>query len=150
MEQNQNSSLFSLNLDAQNSYTLRSVASWAKVLGIVSIIIALLCIIGGIVFQQNAGKLSGFDGYSDSRRGGLSSNSLANMGMVIYVVMGLLFGLSGMFALNAGNKINGGLKTNNMELLNGGFANARNFFAFWAILIIIFLLLMLIGIMGAM
>jgi hypothetical protein len=149
MEQNQNSSLFSLNLDAQNSYTLRSVASWAKVLGIVSIIIAILCVIGGVVFQQNAEKLSGFDSYS-SRRSGLSSSSMANMGLVIYVVLGLLYGLSGMFALNAGNKINSGLKTNNMELLNGGFANARNFFAFWAILMIIFLLLMLIGIMGAM
>lgn len=34
MEQNQNSSLFSLNLDAQNSYTLRNMASWTKVLGI--------------------------------------------------------------------------------------------------------------------
>lgn len=149
MDQNQNSSLFSLNLDAQNSYTLRSVASWAKVLGIVSIIIALLCVIGGIIFQQNADKFSGIDGYS-SRGSGLSSGTMANLGMVMYVVLGLLYGLSGMFALNAGNKINSGLKTNNMELLNGGFANARNFFAFWAILMILFLLLILIGIMGAM
>jgi len=149
MEQNQNSSLFSLNLDAQNSYTLRSVASWAKVLGVVSIIIAVLCIIGGIIFQQKAGSFSGFDSYS-SGRSGISAGSLGNMGLVMYVVIGLLYGLSGMFALNAGNKINSGLKTNNMELLNGGFANARNFFAFWAILMILFLLLMLIGIMGAM
>lgn len=149
MEQNQNSSLFSLNLDAQNSYTLRSAASWAKVLGIVSIITAILCVIIGIIFQQNADKLGAFDSYN-SRRSGLSSNSMANMGLVIYVVIGLLYGLSGMFALNAGNKINSGLKTNNMELLNGGFAGARNFFAFWAILMIIFLLLMFVTIMGTM
>ena len=149
MEQNQNSSLFSLNLDAQNSYTLRSVASWARILGIVSIIIAIICIIIGIVFQQKAGQLDGFDSYS-SRRSGISSNSLGTMGLAIYVVMGLLYGVSGMFALNAGNKINGGLKTNNMELLNGGFAGARNFFAFWAILMILFLLLILIGFLGMM
>jgi hypothetical protein len=149
MEQNQNSSLFSLNLDAQNSYTLRSVATWAKVLGIVSLITAVLCVIIGVVFQQNAGQLSGFDSYN-SRRSGMSSSSLGSMGLVIYVVIGLLYGLSGLFALNAGNKINAGLKTNNMELLNGGFANARNFFAFWAILMMLFLFLILIGLLGAM
>lgn len=75
---------------------------------------------------------------------------MANMGMAVYVIMGLLYGVSGMFAMNAGNKINGGLKTNSMEMLNAGFAGARNFFAFWAILMIIFLLLMLVGVMGAM
>lgn len=149
MEQNQNSSLFSLSLDAQNSYTLRSVASWAKVLGVVSIIIAILCVIGGIIFQQNAGKLSEFSSYR-SRNSGMGSASLANMGMAVYIIMGLLYGVSGMFALNAGNKINAGLKTNSMEMLNAGFAGARNFFAFWAILMILFLLLMLVGIMGAM
>ena len=42
MEQNQNTSLFQLNLDAQNSYTLRSAASWAKVLGIVGLIMGIL------------------------------------------------------------------------------------------------------------
>jgi len=148
MEQNQNSSLFSLNLDAQNSYTLRSVASWAKVLGIVTIIMAALLVIFGIVFQQNASKLDGFDGYRSSRSGGMSADSLGSMGLIMYVVIGLIYGLSGMFALNAGNKINSGLKTNNMELLNGGFANARNFFALWAILMILCLLFMLIGLMA--
>ncbi len=150
MEQNQNSSLFSLNLDAQNSYTLRSTASWAKVLGVVSLIIAGLCIVFGIIMQQaisNAG--SDFDSYR-YRSSGLSASNLGTMGLAIYVIMGLLYGVSGMFALNAGNKINAGLKTNNMETLNAGFAGARNFFAFWAILMIIFLLLMLIGVLGSL
>lgn len=149
MEQNPSNSLFSLNLDAQNSYTLRSAASWAKVLGVVSIIIAILCIIGGVVFQQKAASIGAFDGYN-SRETGLSSGSLASLGLVMYVLIGLLYGLSGLFALNAGNKIGGGLKTNNMELLNAGFAGARNFFAFWAILMILSLLLMLIGVMGSL
>ena len=148
MDQQQNpgtsSNLFQLNLDGQNSYTLRSVASWAKVLGIVSLICAILFIIGGIWFQQNASRIS------MDRSSGFSTNTLGNMGMIMYVIMGLIFGLSGMFALNAGNKINTGLRTNNMEALNGGFAGARNFFALWAILIILVLLLMLITILAAM
>jgi len=80
----------------------------------------------------------------------MSSGSLGSLGLAVYVIMGLLYGISGMFALNAGNKINAGLKTNSMEMLNAGFAGARNFFAFWAILMIIFLLLLFLGIMGSM
>lgn len=137
-----------MNLDAQNSYTLRSTASWAKVLGIVSIIIAILCVIMGIVLQQAVSRYGGdFDRYRGS---GFSSGSLGNMGLAVYVIMGLLYGLSGMFALNAGNKINAGLRSNSMEMLNGGFAAARNFFAFWAILMILFLLLILIGLLGSL
>lgn len=147
MEQDQTSSLFSMNLDAQNSYTLRGVASWAKVLGIVSIIIAGLCVIFGIIVQQAVSRSGAFDSYN-YRSSGLSSNSIGNLGMAVYIFMGILYGVSGMFALQAGNKINTGLKTNSMEKLNSGFAGARNFFAFWAILMIIFLLFMLIGIMG--
>ncbi len=70
------------------------------------------------------------------------------MGLAVLVIMALIYGAGGFFALNAGNKINQGLKTNNMEALNAGFANARNFFALWAILVIILLLFMLIGILG--
>ncbi|MEQ1678173.1 MAG: DUF5362 family protein [Chitinophagaceae bacterium] len=151
MEQNQNSSLFSLNLDAQNSYTLRSTASWARVLGVVSLIIAVLCIILGIMVQQAVSKYGGdLDTYRYRGGGGLSSSNLGNMGLAIYLIMGLLYGVSGMFAFNAGNKINSGLKTNNMETLNSGFAGARNFFALWAILMILFLLVMIIGLLGNM
>ncbi|MBL7733573.1 MAG: hypothetical protein JNM88_20555 [Chitinophagaceae bacterium] len=144
MEQDQNQSLFAMNLDAQNSYTLRSTASWAKVLGVASIIMGVLFIILGIMVQQAMNQY----GYYD--RGGFSAASIGNAGLAIYVILGLIFGISGMFALNAGNKITTGLKSNNMETLNSGFANARNFFALWAILVIIFLLLMFIGLMGRM
>jgi len=147
MEQNQNTSLFQLNLDAQNSYTLRSAASWAKVLGIVGLIIGILCVIAGVVAQQ---ALNQYDGSSYYRNSGFSSRTLGNAGLVVYVIMGLIFIVSSIFALNAGNKINQGLKTNDQATLNAGFAAARNYFAFWAVLLIIFLLLMLIGLLGSM
>lgn len=147
MEQNQSNSLFSLNLDAQNSYTLRNMASWAKVLGICSIIIAALCVIIGIIIQQKASQFSDFDSYR-YRSSGLSSNAFGNAGLIVYVIMGLLYGLSGMFAMNAGNRINAGLRTNSMETLNSGFAGARNFFVLWAVLVIIFLLLIVISLLS--
>ena len=141
MEPTQNSSLFQLNLDAQNSYTLRSAASWAKVLGVASLILGVLFIILGIMVQQAVSRYGG--GYY-SRGSGLTSSNLGAAGLIIYLIIGLIYGISGLFALNAGNKINAGLKTNNMEVLNAGFAGARNFFALWAILMIITLLLVLI------
>lgn len=147
MEPDQNTSLFQLNLDAQNSYTLRSAASWAKVLGVASLILAVLFIILGVLVQQVASSGGSFGRYRSS---GLTSSEFGTAGLVVYVICGLIYGLSGLFALNAGNKINAGLKSNNMELLNAGFAGARNFFALWAILMIIMLLLVLITLAGTM
>jgi len=152
MEENQNynpnpnTSLFQLNLDAQNSYTLRSAASWAKVLGICGMIMGILFVILGIIVQQTVSKYGGYN-YS---RTGFSASSIGNAGLAVYVIMGLIFIVSSIFALNAGNKINQGLKTNDQGALNAGFAGARNYFAFWAVLMIIMLLFVLVGIMGKM
>ncbi len=148
MEQNQNTSLFQLNLDAQNSYTLRSAASWAKVLGVANIIMAIIFIILGIMVQQLVSNSGG--SFSRYRGSGLTSSDFGAAGLVVYVICGLIYGVSGLFAWNAGTKINTGLKTNNMEVLNAGFAGARNFFALWAILSIIMLLLLLITFAGMM
>ncbi len=145
MEQNQGSNLFNLTLDAQNSYTLRSVASWAKVLGVVSIIVAILCAVMGVIMQQALNN-GGFN--REFRGSGFSANSFGNAGLIMYVIIAIIYLMSGIFALNAGNKISLGLRTNNMEALNSGFAGARNFFALWAILMILFLVLILIGVLG--
>ncbi len=145
MEENQNSSLFQLNLDAQNSYTLRSAASWARVLGIVGLILGIFFVILGIMVQQVMSNSS--YGYRSS---GFSASSMGNAGLAAYVIMGLICIVSSIFALNAGNKINNGLKANDQATLNAGFAAARNYFAFWAIMIIITLLLVLLGILGSL
>ena len=148
MEQTQNTSLFSLNLDAQNSYTLRSAASWAKVLGVAGMIMGILFVIIGILVQQAVSRSAGE--FSRYETGGFSASSIGNMGMAVYMVMGLVFIVSSIFALNAGNKINRGLKANDQATLNSGFAGARNYFAFWAIMMILMLLLVLISVLGSM
>lgn len=146
MEQNQNSSLFSLNLDAQNSYTLRSMASWAKVLGWVGLILGILFVLLGVMVQQAMNQY----GYRSYRGGGLSAAAIGNYGMAIYLLMGLVFIVTSIFAINAGSKINAALRANDQASLSAGFANARNYFAFWAIIIIIMLLFVLLGILGSM
>ena len=147
--QNQSSSLFQLNLDPQNSYALRSAASWAKVLGILGLILGGLFVLLGILVQQAISNSSGYNSYR-YRSSGFSAESLGNIGMAFYILVGLMFIISSIFALNAGNKITGGLKGNDQAMLNAGFAGARNYFAFWAIIMILTLLLMLLGIMGSL
>jgi hypothetical protein len=151
MEQNQtpnsNTSLFQLNLDAQNSYTLRSAASWGKVLGVVGLIMGIIFFIVGIMVQQTMSRYGGLSSYRSS---GFSATSLGNAGMAVYLILGLIMVISSIFALNAGNKISKGLQVNDQATLNAGFAGIRNYFALWAILVIIFLLFMLIGLMGRM
>ncbi len=145
MDQNQNTSLFSMNLDAQNSYTLRSMATWGKVLGVVGLILGILFVIFGVIAQQAIRRSS--LGYSYSERSGISGGTLANMGLAVYLIMGLVLVISSIFALNAGNKLSLALRANNQAALNAGFAGARNFFAFWAVILIICLLFMFIGLL---
>jgi hypothetical protein len=155
MEENQNTtanpgtSLFQLNLDAQNSYTLRSAASWAKVLGVVGLIVGILFMILGIMVQQAVSRYNGLGGYR-YRSSGFSASTLGNLGMAVYLIMGLIMVISSIFALNAGNKITLALKTNDQMALNAGFAGARNYFAIWAIIIIIILLFLLLSVLGSL
>lgn len=140
---NPNTSLFQLNLDASNSNTLRSAASWAKVLGVLGIIFGILFLAIAFLVQNalstTRGGLDNF-GYEGS------TSMIANFGMGIYICMGVLTIIGSIFALIFGNKISSALRTNDPYTLRGGFAGLRNYFAFWGILMIIGLILMIIGI----
>ncbi len=159
MEQNQNytpnptTSLFQMNLDAQNSYNLRSAASWGKVLGVVGVILGIIfCVLCAIT-------LSKLDSYSGSsyryRRGGLgdmfggSSVTETKTGLWLFIVTGIIFILGGVFSFNFGNKINMALKSNDQQGLNQGFAALRNYYAVRSITLILILLLFLVGFAGS-
>ncbi len=142
MEQHQQSSLFNMNLDPQNSYVLRNTASWAKILGVVSIILGAMFMVIGFVAQSASQQ-----GYRYRRSSSFGAD-FSSADLVGLVVVALVYAASGFFALTAGNKISTGLKTNNMETLNTGFAHVRNFFALWAILVILTVTLLGIGFLG--
>ena len=150
MEQDQNSSsLFQLSVDGPGSYILRSAASWAKVLAITGFIISILFIILGVVMQAMlskapTGRYYGEDLGSSSKMVG----AMGTMGLILYVFIGILYGISSLFAYNFASKISGAVKTNDQVMLNAGFSSARNFFAFWAILTILAVLMVLISVAG--
>jgi hypothetical protein len=153
MEQNQNpnptTSLFQMNLDAQNSYTLRSSASWAKVLGVVGIVTGAIL----ITFMAIAMDKLGSRGYG-YRRGGFGdifegSTAAARTGFWIFIIAGIIFVIGGIFSYNFGNKISAALKTNDQNGLNNGFAALRNYFALRSIVIIIVMIFLLMALSGS-
>jgi hypothetical protein len=143
----QNSSLFQLNIDANVGMSLRGAASWAKVLGILGIIFAILFIAVGILVQSainSASPYDGFEGYSPRT----STSTIANFGMAMYIGMGVLTLIGSIFALNFGSKASTAIRANDGNSLRSSFNQLRNYFAFWSILMILGLLLTIIGIAG--
>jgi len=127
--------LFQLNIDMNANIALRGAASWAKVLGIVGLIEGILFVIFGFLVQ-NAVNRGGYYGGN--------SNMIGNLGMVVYIIMGLIMIIGSVFAMNFANKISTAIRANDQVALASGFSAVRNYFAFWAVICIIFLLLLLI------
>lgn len=130
-------SLFQLNIDTNAHQTLRSASSWSKVLGIISLILGILFIFLGVLMKSAA---------NGNDRLGVDAALLGNAGMVVYIILGLVMIISSAFSLNFGNKISRALRSNDQYSLAAGFAAARNFFALWAILCILFLLLFILAV----
>jgi hypothetical protein len=146
----ENNPLFGLSIENNTAATMGSSAQWARILAVCGIIMGIMFVIFGLLFQVMMNKASGgvnrFES-DDSFRGGMAFAGGA--AMVIYIIMGGLTILGNVFLINYANKISTALKTNDQSSLNSGFAGLRNYMAFWAIMMIIGLLLMLIGIVSA-
>lgn len=151
MDQNQNQSLFGLTIESNTASTISSSAQWGRVLAWCGIIMGVIFVLIGIVFQSLVGKSTGGMGrYESSDSFGSMAFAGGAMVMIIYVIMGLLTILGNVFLLNYANKISTAIKTNDQAALNSGFAGLRNYCAFWGIIMIIGLLFMLIGVASAM
>jgi hypothetical protein len=144
-QQNNNSSLFQLNLDASNNYNLQSAALWAKVTGVVGIIIGLITaivFIAAFIQASNQTPYNYNEGGADPVFGGLDKGR----GIAIWsmVIMGIIFIVGGIFSFSFGNKIGTALKSNSQEMLNNGFTALRNYYALRGITLIVVLLLLLL------
>jgi hypothetical protein len=159
MQQNQNdtpdsgNSLFQMNLDAQNSYLLRSSASWSKVLGIVGIIFGILfcilCALALIELDSYSGNSFRYQKSGINNLFGDSSSAETEVGLWLFIIAGVIFILGGLFSLNFGNKITIALKVNDQQGLNKGFAALRNYFALRSITLILVLIIILLAIAGS-
>lgn len=138
--QSQDVPLFQLNVDMNANMALRGAASWAKVLAIVGFILGALFVVLGLIVQNAFSQRGGYYGGN--------SSMIGSAGMITYIIMGLIMIIGSVFAINFANKISIALRANDQFALSSGFGAARNYFAFWAVLCIIFLLLVLISVVS--
>jgi hypothetical protein len=141
-------SLFELNLDATNSYTLRSAASWAKVTGVVGGLIGLFFLLGAIVTLAQPPK-SNYRARQEGFNDVFNSDS-TGMGATIMIITGLVFIFTAIFSFYFGRRVGLALKANDQESLTRGFASIRNYFAFRGIVLIIVLLLFVLSIVATL
>ena len=147
-EPNSESSLFQLNLDAANSYALRSAASWAKVLGVVGMVLGAIFVVLSII------ALSQFSGYGYSSGGGISDvfgrpAAGGRFMLILFLMTGGIFITGGIFSYVFGNRINKALSLNDQQVLNSGFNALRNYYALRSIVLIIVLLLFVVSFASA-
>ena len=147
-QSNTSSSLFQLNLDASNSYSLRTAASWAKVLGVVGVILGIIIILMAIVAlsQVNSTYGSRNEGFGDLWANDRGS---AGLGASLLIITGIIFIVGAIFSYSFGNRITAALKSNDQNGLERGFAALRNYYALRSIVLIIVLLLFLISLAGS-
>ena len=92
----------------------------------------------------NSRNYGGFDDYG--YRG--STSTAANIGMTFYIIMGVITIIGSIFPLSFGGRASAALRANDSAQLRSSFSALRNYFAFWAVLMILGLLLVIIGIAG--
>jgi len=127
--------IFQLNIDANTNQTLRSAATWSKIFGVFGIIIAILFAIMAFAVQAAVNQRPDLAG---------AAGVVGRYGLVIYLGFAIVMLVSSIFSLTFGAKISAALRSNDQYSLNSGFAAVRNYFAFWTILMILFLVLIIL------
>ena len=154
MEQNQNPSLFGLNVDATSQSNLSEAAGWGRFLAIVGMVCCVLLVIFGIIA---ATALSSLDSKFQRDFGGPGSDVSSAMGVTIavtYIFFAVIYFFPCMFLLRFANHMKSALRSNDQATLNESFKNLKVTFRYMGILTIIglvFLVLaLLIGGMGVL
>jgi Family of unknown function (DUF5362) len=152
MEQNQDSSLFGLSMDATAKAHIAETARWARFLAIVGMIMCGLMAIGGILamaaFNSTVNEYQGYR-YRNSDMAGLGASV-----MIMYLVVAVIYFFPCMFTLRFANHTQAALRANDQNSLNEGLKNLKVTFRYMGILTIIglafFVLALLLGGLGAL
>ena len=138
MEQNQDTSLFGLNLESVTKSHLSEAARWAKFLAIIGFIvcglIVMLGIFAGSIFQNLSSRYEGF-----SRNGEINTRGIGAVATVVYILIALLYFFPCLFLFNFASKMKTALISNDQDKLNGSFQNLKKTFRYMGVLTIVIL-----------
>ncbi|HEY6505458.1 MAG TPA: hypothetical protein VIZ28_15900 [Chitinophagaceae bacterium] len=144
MENEQPSSLFGLSVDDQARATLKAASQWGRVLAVLGFILGGLVLLLGIVVY---GRLTGsYGGNGNAYRSSVQAAATRNL--IFCILTAGIFITSGIFTLNFSNRTSTALNTSDQYSLNSGLAAIRGGIIFWAVIFIIFILLLLLAFIG--
>jgi hypothetical protein len=157
MEQNQDTSLFGINVDQAGKSHLADTAKWAKFLAVFGFIICGLIVIIGIFFgsffSMFSSQLGGDNPYSDIGGSPGFGSAMGSAMAIIYVIMALIYFFPCLYLFRFATKMKTALASNDQLVLNTSFQNLKAAFRFVGILTIIgmafWLLAIIVGLLGA-
>ena len=152
MEQNQDSSLFGMNLDITGKGHLSEAARWAKFLAIIGFIMCGFIVLIGIFFGSFIGMFTSQYGTNPYNEFPASSTGFGTTMAVLYIIIALIYFFPCLFLFRFATKMKNALATNNQEVLNGSFQNLKASFRYVGIVTIVMLafwvLALVIGMLG--
>ncbi|TMI74759.1 MAG: hypothetical protein E6H09_02630 [Bacteroidetes bacterium] len=136
MEQNENKSLFGLNIDLNSKNHLSAAAGWAKFLAIVGFIgcglLILFGIFAGSIFQSYNSRYEGFD-----RNPMMGTRGFGAFAATFYILIALLYFFPCLFLFNFASKMKSALLADDQDQLNSSFQNLKRTFRYMGVLTII-------------
>ena len=133
MEQNQDQSLFDMNMDSSSQSHLLSISKWTKFISVTGLIVCGLVLL--LVVSYGAEIVGQFSALLAFGEGDLAGALIA-----IVVVAVLIFGFWIFFLFRASSLLKKGLATRNTADLADGFKAMRNYFVFSFVISILSLL----------
>jgi len=154
MEQNQDTSLFGLTIDANSKTHLGEAARWAKFLAVVGFVVCALIVLIGIFAGSFMGMMGSRYGGEDFGDANMSIAGLGPMLSVLYIGIAFLYFFPCLFLFRFATHMKKALAGGEQETLNKSFQNLKIMFRFVGILTIIILtiyaiILLMAIIMGA-
>ncbi len=135
MEQDQNQSLFSLNVDSQSKAYLQETAKWGTFLSIIGFIGCALIILAGIFMAVGASQFDrSFNEYGGRSRG------LQGLGTVMafaYILFAVLYFFPCLYLMRFSSHIKAAVASDDQANLTVAFQNLKSLFKFVGILTII-------------
>jgi NADH:ubiquinone oxidoreductase subunit 5 (subunit L)/multisubunit Na+/H+ antiporter MnhA subunit len=152
MEQNPNTSLFSLNLDQLSKEHLLEASRWGKFLAIIGFIVIVLVAIAGLFFMFSDTVFT--NPYaSDAESEIYGTQAYRIMMAVVMILMCLLYFFPCLFLYRFSTKIRRAIHTNDQHTMNVSFQNLKSLFRFVGIVTLIILIfyaiILIIALLGA-
>ncbi|HKZ67191.1 MAG TPA: DUF5362 family protein [Chitinophagaceae bacterium] len=153
MEQNQDSSLFGINVDQTAKSHLAEAAKWAKFLSIIGFISCGFLVLIGIFFGSFMSMFSSQYGNNPYSELPTSSPEFGAAMAVVYIIIALIYFFPCLFLFRFATKMKAALASNDQEVLNTSFQNLKASFRYVGIITIVMLafwvLAFIVGLLGA-